>query len=148
MKKIGLALLTSILLSSLASAAPIDCLNLQGNYSAFPGGVPTSPVLLTISYDPAKNELRLEYGIYGDSSYRVESYIADNAEHVGDGIWNGNFYTATCVPSAISIRKDFSPQMPNMVFTSKLYIEGVTLNQTDSFDDGSLPTLRGQYKRQ
>lgn len=147
MKKIYFALITAVFVSVPALASPEDCLRFAGYYAAFSGGAVTSPRTLSISFDAATNTLVLQYGDLGDSRFRRERYIANGVEQAGDGGWTSNKYVATCEPNAISILKDYAPTNPNLVFTTRLFVEDGVLNQFEVSKTGRL-TVRGQYRRQ
>ena len=134
--------------SSLSIASPQDCYELQGNYTAFPTGVITSPATLAISYNAIKNEMQLQFGVIGNSRYRIERYLADEKSHTGDGNWSSNFYIAKCTASSFSIKKDYSPQYPRMNFTSVFGLKNGVLTQLDFNHDTNYSIVRGEYIRQ
>jgi hypothetical protein len=147
-KLTAIAIFVFVFTASSALAAPIDCLNFAGNYTAINTGNPLiDPSDLQINFSGASS-LALDYGHSGENRFRDEVYVADGNQHAGDTLWTGTFYTATCAPGVISILKDFRPSLDEVYTDEYTLVNGVLTERITFADEGGYQQLRGTYQRQ
>ena len=136
-------ILLSILFSSASFAAPQDCFNLVGKYSANPDNYPGyEPEALQISYDYSTQNFELTYGVSSESRNRTELYIVDGITHTGDSRWTGDKYTAVCNSGVLTLINVYQ----GLILTRTFSTLKNTLTEYLSYED-KYSRLQGNYHK-